>query len=104
VRLPLSKDASAKIRLKRLLERERRLTECEGLENYERRRAAERESGDENALDDRNGEGGEDKGEGRGDEYSTSSRWEDILGIGEDLRRDVVRWILEVSSCFCPFK
>ncbi|KAJ7272791.1 hypothetical protein C8J57DRAFT_259459 [Mycena rebaudengoi] len=70
-RLPLSKDASAKIRIGRLLDREGKF-----------RTAAE--------LDEI------DEGRAHGDRGVERSRWEDILGVGARLRWQIGEWFLEV--------
>ncbi|KAJ6630280.1 hypothetical protein B0H10DRAFT_2207962 [Mycena sp. CBHHK59/15] len=97
-RLPLSKEACSKIRIRRLLDREERLRVAEGLDEV-----MERES----TRGDGEGEEGEGDEEARDVERS---KWEVILGVGTSLRNQAVEWILEVlpkksmydsvSSCY----
>lgn len=74
-RLPLSDDATAKVRLLRLLEREEKTRARDHLDSqrsYARRMDLEAKHGKEH--------------------------WEDLLGIGEDLRSEIIAWLLEVSA------
>jgi hypothetical protein len=80
-RPPLSDEASAKIRLGRLLEREKRAREADGLEGPKKI--------EQECISD-------DCGDDDGDMPLTSDDWELALGVGRPLRREVVRWILEV--------
>ena len=97
-RLPLSEEASAKLRLQRLLERERRVREHDGLEGGgdRRRRVARRVGRDEDSSNDCSEESESDDESDDGG-YDAAREWEAILDIGESVRRDVVRWILEVG-------
>ena len=100
-RLPLSEEVNAKMRLERLLEKERRAREVDGLEGIalgagmgrnmkgEGDRASG-DCGDEDTSDD--GDNNRD-----GDVLRTPDNWEVVLGVGKDLRREVIQWILEVN-------
>lgn len=93
-RFPLSDEASAKVRLERLLEREKRAREADGLEGCDGcgvERISKRI--EEGCVSD---DCGDEDTDDNDDVPHTSDDWELVLGVGESLRRKVIRWILEV--------
>jgi len=98
-RLPLSGEANAKIRLERLLERERRAREVDGL--GDRSVGVRHSMGNEEhyvsevCADE--GTDNDDEDDGDGAPHSHED-WELFLGVGESLRREVIQWIMEVGE------
>ncbi|KAF8234802.1 hypothetical protein L208DRAFT_1393466 [Tricholoma matsutake] len=99
-RFPLSVEANVKVRLERLLEREKKAREADGLEdggvNISVRHSVK---GEEGCSSDDCGDG--DTNDDDDEPHSADDYWEAVLGIGESLRRDVI-WILEVGVFFPP--
>ena len=97
-RLPLSEEANAKVRLERLLEREKRVREADRLESVglaashymKNKEVCALEGCDEEDLD----------GDRDGDLPRSPDDWVVAWGIGEELRQEVIHWILEVVFRF----
>jgi hypothetical protein len=81
-RLSLSLEASAKVRLERLLEREIRTRETDGLVVLGVRHCVKV---------------GEDSVSSECGNEEIDDDWKVVLGICEPLRRDIIQWILEVG-------
>ena len=104
-RLPLSEEANAKVRLERLLEREKRAREADGLEDVglgggggvgRDVKTEDCATDDCEGCSDENTD--DDNDNHRGERVPrTPDDWEVALGVGEELRREVIQWILEVS-------
>ncbi|KAF8235373.1 hypothetical protein L208DRAFT_1392520, partial [Tricholoma matsutake] len=96
---PLSVEANVKVRLERLLEREKKARQADGLEdggvNISVRHSMK---GEEDCSLDDCGDG--DTNDDDDESHSADDYWEAVLGIGELLRRDVIRWILEVIPIY----
>jgi hypothetical protein len=97
-RLPLSEEANAKVRLERFLEREQRAREADGLDGVDLGVRRNVKSEEDCVSDD---SGDEDTNVGSDVVHQSPKDWEVVLGVGEELRREVIQWILEVRVFAC---